>query len=1053
MRVTADLHIHSRFSRATSPKLRLDYLDRWARIKGLDLVGTGDCTHPEYLAELKEQLETTEGGFYRLKDDNRRAFASGPALRDGLPDPPSAALSGEEPKDPKFAVTGEISTIYSEGGKTRKIHHLVILPSLEAAAVFQERLARIGNITSDGRPILGLSSRELFAILLEADERSILVPAHIWTPWFSALGSRSGYDSIDECYGALASRIGAVETGLSSNPPMNWALSSLDRFAIVSNSDAHSPDKLGREATLYDMDFSYEGLFDALSGASGGPRGQVAGTIEFFPQEGKYHYEGHRACAVVLSPEQSAECRGLCPVCGKPLTPGVLGRVAELADRPIDEYADCPPAGADGNKRPYRSLIPLDELLSELIGSGPASKKVMASYNALIEAAGSELRFLSELDTERIAGLNVGSIPGTLLAEAVLRMRSGRVWIRPGYDGEYGRIRVFAPGTDLSRPREDFFDTDTASTRNGSEDFSATSIPKPAGRTRRRRTGGASNASENKAAELTMRELDPAQIRAASHGGGPALVVAGPGAGKTAVLALRVARLLREGLKPESVLALTFTNKAAAELRARIASSVGADEASRITACTFHSFCLSLLIEKHCEAGLSEAPRVLGADERAELLAQIAASAGSWGRRVTAAKLGTYIESRKHMLLLPGEVIPRLGPGAPRLVAYSDLEDGTFALDPELDEAYAGYRAELRSRNALDFEDLVAGTVRLLSAKKDILDAYRRRFTAILVDEYQDVNFAQYALVRLLYDPDSPSTGAAAPSLFVIGDPNQSIYGFRGSDPRFIERFTDDFPGALVYRLRRSFRCPEPIIEAAGRIASAELTGSGGAVSLYRREYPTAEAEAEGIAREIDRMIGGTRFFALDSGVASGYGETCVGSAGARELKSLGDCAILVRVSALTGPIEKALADHGIPCETVCEPEPKAEPPERSLADLVKPERVRIMTIHASKGLEFDHVFIPALEEGILPFTIYEDEEEDEDASPMRRILEERRVLYVAMTRARRTLSLSWARERLFRGRRLELGPSRFLSELEDIVPLQSDKGLRKKRDPQLRLF
>nr|HPG91594.1 endonuclease Q family protein [Rectinema sp.] len=261
MRIIADLHIHSRFSRATSPKLTLPYIERWARIKGINLVGTGDCTHPAWLKELNEQLEPTEGGFFRLRDSVREEFDASKALMEGLPDSKLWAAWNErlQPGRPsqgsvRFVLTGEISTIYTRDGKTRKIHHIVILPDLKAAAAFQARLARIGNISSDGRPILGMDSRDLFALLLDADERSILIPAHIWTPWFSALGARSGFDSIEECYGELSSRIGAIETGLSSNPPMNWAVSSLDEFAIISNSDAHSPEKLGREATIIDME-------------------------------------------------------------------------------------------------------------------------------------------------------------------------------------------------------------------------------------------------------------------------------------------------------------------------------------------------------------------------------------------------------------------------------------------------------------------------------------------------------------------------------------------------------------------------------------------------------------------------------------------------------------------------------------------------------------------------------------------------------------------------------------------------------------------------------
>jgi DNA helicase II / ATP-dependent DNA helicase PcrA len=1053
MRLVADLHVHSSYSRATSPRLRPDYLDRWARIKGVDLVGTGDCTHPAYLARLRDLLEEGEGGFYRLRPEARRAFDGGEALAESLPE--AGVRGGDGPAAARFAVTGEISTIYSDRGRTRKVHHLVVLPSLDAAAAFQARLERVGNIASDGRPILGLSSRDLFELLLEADERSILVPAHIWTPWFSALGSRSGYDSIDECYGDLASRIGAIETGLSSNPPMNWALSSLDRFAIVSNSDAHSPDKLGREATVLELEDSYEGLRDALSGAEGGSRGRVAGTLEFFPQEGKYHYDGHRACGVVLSPEESARAAGICPACGKPLTPGVSGRVSELADRPVDEYAPCPPGGEVGNRRPYRSLIPLAELLGELLGTGPGSKKVAASYNALIEAAGSELELLAGLDIPGIESIRSGGVPGPLLAEAIGRMRGGAVHISPGYDGEYGIIRAFTPGEDLARKRQDaLFDEPKGAAPRATGGVAAR--PRGAaparGPTEARGRRGARKAGvpREAGAATPVAALDAAQLAAAAHGDGPALVIAGPGAGKTSVIAARVARLLAEGFDPASILALTFTNKAAAELRARIAAAAGEERAARLTACTFHSFCLSVLTEHRIEAGLPEHFKVMDEEGRAAALERAARSLDAdhpgtrCGGKPRAKALGRYIESRKRRLLLPGEEAPRLGGGAPPDLAELGGRLGGSLLearDPELDCRYAAYREELRSSGLLDFEDLVAGTDRLMAAKPGVLGALRDRYRAILVDEYQDVDFAQYALVRILAGGEGEARGR---SLFVIGDPDQSIYGFRGSDPFFIGRFAEDFPGAATYRLTRSFRCAAPILGAAGRLVSSDgLEGSGGAVALSRREYATDAAEAEGVAREIDRMIGGTRFFALDSGVA-----------GARpELRSLGECAILLRAAAMAPAFEKALDDHAIPREAVAAPEFRAELPDDSIAPLIAPERVRIMTIHAAKGLEFDQVFVPGLEEGILPFTLYGDEEDGGAGRESARVEEERRILYVAMTRARVGLRLSWARSRRLGGRPLELPPSRFLSEIGDLVPLEEDGGPRRERDPQLGLF
>jgi uncharacterized protein (TIGR00375 family) len=1089
MRIVADLHIHSRYSRATSPKLNPANLERWARIKGIGLLGTGDCTHPAWLAELREKLEPDEEGFFRLKDDVRREFDAGEAREEGLPHPSPLTASGEPGTAldaPRFVLTGEISTIYSRGSRTRKVHHLVILPDFAAAAAFQARLERVGNISSDGRPILGLDSRDLFAILLEADERSILVPAHIWTPWFSALGARSGFDSIDECYGDLAPRIGAIETGLSSNPPMNWAVSSLDRFSIISNSDAHSSDKLGREATIIEMESSYAALAEALAG--GGRRGRILETIEFYPQEGKYHYDGHRACGVVLSPEESAEIGGLCPVCGKPLTPGVLRRVFELADRPVDEEAPCPADSEGTNRRPYRSLIPLGEILAELLETGAGSKKVAAAYGGLVEKAGSEFGLLVDTSEKEIDKIRIDGLSGELLAEAIGRMRSGTVSITPGYDGEYGVIRAFAPGERfVSRTEAGLFgDTDEVP------------LPPRADEPRRkRRSGGRPRVKAVKTeprhdgTEAKTFALDPAQESAVNHPGGPALVVAGPGTGKTAVLALRVARLVEAGLEPSSILALTFTNKAAGELRERIGRTLGAERAAALTAATFHSFCRSVLRERSADASLPPDFAILDEAQRHEILKEIAGGAQA------ARSLGSYIEVHKRFLLKPREQAPRLGPGAPDGLLALAAELGLPRFDAESDAAYAAYRDALRKADALDFDDLIAGAARLLASRPEILSAYRGRFRAIFVDEYQDLNFAQYALIRIL----APRNDA---ELCVIGDPNQAIYGFRGSDGRFIERFLADYPGAAVYRLVKSFRCAPTIIGAAGRLVGTEIEGSGTAIALSRSEFPTDKSEAEGIAREIDRLIGGTRFFAYDSGVADAQTEN---------LKSLGECAILIRAGVLAAPIEKALLDHGIPYRLIGEKPWWEEEPARSILALIREgapnlspaeavrvaierleersteaekailvgpdspgqrlaelaashtdlrsfldvlalgspqdgyeahtERVSIMTMHAAKGLEFDHVFVAGMEDGILPFTLFGDSE---------RVDEERRLLYVAMTRARVGLHLSWACSRFFGGRDLNLPPSRFLAQIEELVPL-AEAAPRRARDQQLGLF
>ena len=426
------MHIHSPYSRAVSPRLSLSNLEMWARIKGIGLLGTGDCTHPLWVGELCAQLDEAGEGIYTVKKNGELPWA--------VPVPAA--------EKPRFVLTGEISTIYKRDGKTRKVHHLVMLPDFSAAMAFNARLEGMGgNIRSDGRPVLGMDSRDLLAVLLETDERAILVPAHVWTPWFSALGAESGFGSIEECYGDMAADIPAIETGLSSNPPMNWALESLDRFSIISNSDAHSPDKLGREATIFKIENSFSSLRNALFSRSPSSPAAILGTIEFFPQEGKYHYDGHRKCGVCLAPEAARAAGFLCPICGKPLTRGVMSRVLELADRPVNDMEPFSSNCEGGNRRPYYSLIPLRELCAELLGLGPASKKVLAAYNHLIEKGGSEFSILMDMSRGDLERLEAPGLSGGILAEAIMKTRAGEVSVKPGYDGEYGRLGLTHVGS------------------------------------------------------------------------------------------------------------------------------------------------------------------------------------------------------------------------------------------------------------------------------------------------------------------------------------------------------------------------------------------------------------------------------------------------------------------------------------------------------------------------------------------------------------------------------------------------------------------------------
>ena len=413
MKFIADLHIHSHFSRATSKKLDLEHLYVSAQLKVITVVATGDITHPEWFKEISEKLEPAEPGLYRLKKSIERNCDQEVPL----------SCRGSV----RFVLNAEISNIYKKTGKTRKNHNLVFLPDLAVAASLNRKLARIGNIISDGRPILGLDTKKLLEILLETSDQAFLVPAHIWTPWFSLLGSKSGFDSLNDCFDDLSSHVFAVETGLSSNPAMNWRVSFLDGLTLMSNSDAHSPDKLGREANIFNTDLSYPAMKKALQYRDSRT---FLGTYEFYPEEGKYYFDGHRNCSIRFSPEMTLRYGGNCPVCGKPLTIGVLNRIEELSDRKEGEKPR--------DTSPFYSRIPLKEIISEILKVGSASQKVMRHYQHALHVLGSELAIL---DSINLSDIDSAGIP--MLKEAVKRMREGCVHIVPGYDGEFGKIQIF----------------------------------------------------------------------------------------------------------------------------------------------------------------------------------------------------------------------------------------------------------------------------------------------------------------------------------------------------------------------------------------------------------------------------------------------------------------------------------------------------------------------------------------------------------------------------------------------------------------------------------
>ena len=407
MEFIADFHIHSKYSRATSRNMDVAHITEWAKLKGITLMGTGDFTHHLWLEELKANLEDLGNGLFKYQDVY-------------------------------FVLTAEISSIYSKKGRTYRIHNIIIAPSFKTVDSINNALSRRGNLASDGRPILGMDAAELARIVFDIDANCMVVPGHIWTPWFSVFGSMSGFDKIQDCFEEQTPKIFALETGLSSDPAMNWRLSALDKFTLVSNSDSHSPSRIGREANFFDCELNYNTIREVLKTKD---KKRFLYTIEFFPEEGKYHFDGHRLCGVRLAPRETKQNKGRCPKCGKPVTIGVMNRVEQLADR-NEGYV---PADAI----PYKNLISLDEIIAEAKGIGKGSMAVERDYHSIVTKFGTEFAILLKAAKEDL----LKGMPGRV-AEGILRVRQGKVKIRAGFDGEYGKISIFDPTEKPSKDEE-----------------------------------------------------------------------------------------------------------------------------------------------------------------------------------------------------------------------------------------------------------------------------------------------------------------------------------------------------------------------------------------------------------------------------------------------------------------------------------------------------------------------------------------------------------------------------------------------------------------------
>ena len=1127
MKFIADLHIHSKYSRATAKNLDLENIYIAAQLKGITVVGTGDFTHPGWISEIKEKLDEAEPGLFKLQ----KKFADRCNQR-----VPKSCRSKV-----RFLLQTEISNIYKKNNRVRKNHNLVFFQNIESVDRFNARLDKIGNIKSDGRPILGLDARDLLEVVVETSDGGVLIPAHIWTPWFSMLGSKSGFDTVEECFEDLSDYIFAAETGLSSDPAMNWRVSKLDNITLISNSDAHSPRNLGREANIFDTQLSYDAIFSALKS---GNKKQFLGTYEFFPEEGKYHLDGHRKCGIHLIPEETLKNEGICPVCGKKLTLGVLYRVVQLADR------------ASGKKperaNPFHCIVPLTHILSDIFRVGPQSKAVLRKYATAIETLGPEFEILHTLSIEKI---NKAGIP--LLGEAIRRMRTKRLNISPGYDGEYGKVAFFNPGErkTLMGQRCLFDIPESTMGLKPTKD-----IKKPG----KRKKPPAPNQP------LRIPEtLNPQQQKAVNSKSNYLLIVAGPGTGKTSTLTRRISFLIdKKNISARHILALTFTRKAAKEMLTRLKRTLKSSTELPLVL-TFHSLCVKILREIE---GASFS--IIDDIDRGYLIREALED-------VTGKKP-----------ISTGKILEKISL-AKQNIAGTAFEE--TLIEPERDffiKVYHKYQALLSVQHLYDFDDLIARVVALFEKDATVRRRYQTCFKYIFVDEYQDLNQGQVKLLNILAPPEARSRRSGIEKIIdlcVIGDPDQSIYGFRGSDVIYFKNFKTLYPDAEVIHLDRNYRSTETILAASYQvIKNHQMTGGktrtysniAGPGTITILESVSEKAEAVTVGKSIETLIGGIGFHSMDfenidtEKEKGHYGfsdfavlfrtlaqgeifkefleragipcqiaskENMFTQKGVAEIisyfkmtASAGTFIDFERVRSVSKPgIDKKTAtlfknwcyqnqfnlsegmDHALrlpingittakqlklatfikktaALKAVAESLSVAETLEQIinrtgigviidgdenikksvqqikttskqygkdilsfLCDIAlqtdsdsydeKAEKVSLMTMHAAKGLEFSVVFIAGCEDGFIPF---------EKNGRVNDIEEERRLFYVAMTRAKQKLYLSYVKKRRVYGKTLSRQLSPFVQDMDPhLIEYGKKYGIPKKGPVQLELF
>ncbi|MDR0675411.1 MAG: UvrD-helicase domain-containing protein [Elusimicrobiota bacterium] len=1055
LKFIADFHIHSHYSLATSKNLIPEYLEYWAKLKGVDVIATGDCIHPAWLNELKEKLMPNENGLLSLKNEKNIKNIN----------PQIFLPTHFSNKDINFILTTEISNIYKKKGKVRKIHNLCIFPNFEAVEKFQKKLEKIGNIKSDGRPILGLDSKILLEILVEIDEKAFLIPAHIWTPWFSVLGSRSGFDNIFECYEDLTKHIFAVETGLSSDPQMNWFCSFLDDFRLVSNSDAHSPEKIGREANIFDCEKSYSGIYNALKNDDG-----FLGTIEFFPQEGKYHLDGHAKCNVCFSPLETIIHDGLCPVCNKPLVKGVLYRVYELADR--TNINECKV------RKKFYSITSLPDLVAEIKDTKSTSKIIQKEYFNILENIGSEFDTLLFSDIKKINKYNY------ILAESINRMRQGLVHIKGGFDGEFGKISVFRKDEIENLQHISLFSDDREKNENVRQ--KQKNVQKIDADLKKFKEKLSQKISKEKKEVLDTNfykylDLSDLQKTIIDQKDGIELVIAGPGTGKTYILTEKITMLIRDNVKQNNILAITFSNKACDEIKNRLSKKTMIFD---INIMTFHKLGLKILKENISILNRNKNFFIIDETEKLEILSKLLNEKQNISKNIKNISIGKI--SKNISFYKQGINVNE------SLKNFSKVD---------LFNIFEKYQNFLEQKNCFDLDDLIYLAVKILSENEKIKKYYVKQFQYILIDEYQDINAKQYELIKNLLPKHNIN-------LFVIGDPDQSIYGFRGSNSKFIKNLEIDFENVKKMRLQKSYRCSNDILKLAGQVLHKKdfLQGNKNLeITSEIIECPNEKKEAEFIAKKIDEMMGGTKALSFQKNLFE------------YDIKSFSDFAILCRTTKIYDEIIKQLEFNSIPYQVIGNENFYKRPPYKNFINIfkdvyfyldyenkileknetfdkniiskmvknnenidkilikiienyenlnvfdnkvkknikklleiaekyknnytdffndislnigaddidIKQEAVFLMTIHAAKGLEFDTVFIPACEEGIMPFELFGKKTKEE-------LAEEERLLFVAITRTKKYLFMSFTKQRFFENRLLKLEKSSILDRLEE---------------------